>query len=66
MSYSHNAIQGVIIPVQTNVSHPWRDHFSKVRDSIDQVGYSSKLQLQHQNQEEDNKHANEDPWDSFW
>ncbi len=52
-------------------NHPWREHLSKVPDAIEcehlptQVGYDDKLQSG-RDPDEDDEHADELHWDSFW
>ncbi len=69
----HNAIHAVChLPctVKTGI-HPWREHLSKVPDTIEcehfptQVGYDDELQSG-RDPNEDDKHADELPWDGFW
>ncbi len=56
--------------VKTGI-HPWREHLSKVKDAIEcehfpnQVSYEDELQSG-RDPDEDDKHAEELPWDGFW
>ncbi len=72
-AHPHDAIHAVChLPctVKTGI-HPWREHLSKVPDAIEcehlpiQVAYYDKLQSG-RDPDEDDKHADELPWDGFW
>ncbi len=72
-AHPHDAIHAVChLPctVKTGI-HPWREHLSKVPDSIEsehlptQVGYDDKLQSGRA-PDEDDEHADKLPWASFW
>ncbi len=60
-----------ICPVVKTGIHPWWEHLSKVSDAIEcehlptQVGYDDELQSGRE-PDEDDKHADELPWDGFW
>ncbi len=69
-AHPHDAIHAVChLPCTGKTGiHPWREHLSKVPDTIEcehlptQGGYDDELQ----SGRDPDEHANELPWDGFW